>query len=45
MLAATGLCLPNQGDAHKQREPIEFSFHVFDFSLCVVVFKFISSFA
>jgi hypothetical protein len=36
MIAATSLRLCDQGRARKKREPIEFSFHVFDF-LCVVV--------
>jgi hypothetical protein len=37
----TTLRLPDQGRARKQRDPIEFSFHDFDFlcSLCVVVFE------
>ena len=35
------LRLPNQSRARKKRDPIEFSFHDFDFlcSLCVVVFE------
>jgi hypothetical protein len=33
---ATTLCLPDQGRARKQRDPIEFSFHDFDF-LCLFV--------
>jgi hypothetical protein len=33
----TTLRLPDQGHARKQRDPIEFSFHDFDF-LCLFVF-------
>jgi hypothetical protein len=42
MTASLRLC--DQGRARKKREPIEFSFHVFDF-LCVVVLEFVSSLA
>jgi hypothetical protein len=44
---ATTLRLPNQSRARKQRDPIEFSFHDFDF-LCLFVclfLKFIVSLA
>jgi hypothetical protein len=44
---ATTLRLPDQGRARKQRDPIEFSFHDFDF-LCLFVclfLKFIVSLA
>jgi len=36
-----GFRLGDQGRARKKRDPIEFSFHDFDFlcSLCVVVFE------
>jgi len=37
---AATLGLPDQGRARKKRDPIEFSFHDFDF-LCVDAFEFI----
>jgi hypothetical protein len=36
--------LRDHGRTRKKRDPVEFSFHDLDF-LCVVVFKFIVSFA
>jgi len=39
-LVATTLRLPDQGRARKKRDPIEFSFHDFDF-LCLFVWLFL----